>query len=108
MIGNVTAITVSDSNDGLHIVRVMSERLEGWMRNIPEVEIWRNVLLSMFLRSLFYHSLYFIADFDLCPHQMASAQVCTTCRDESNGGAVSRCTGCAEWLPYSMESVWVL
>ena len=51
MIGDFTEITVSNSDDDLHLVRVTSARLDGRMPDIPEVEIWRTVLLWIFLPS---------------------------------------------------------
>jgi hypothetical protein len=45
MIGKFTEITVSNSDNDLHLVRVMSARLDGRMPDIPEVEIWRTVSL---------------------------------------------------------------
>ena len=52
MIGDNTEVPVSDSDDNLRLVRVTSARLNGRMPDIPEVEIWRMVLLWMFLLSL--------------------------------------------------------
>ena len=52
MIGDFTEITVSNSDDDLHLVRVTSARLDSRMTDIPEVEIWRTVFLWMFLLSL--------------------------------------------------------
>jgi hypothetical protein len=34
-----TKITVSNSDNDLHLVRLMSARLDSWMPDIPEVEI---------------------------------------------------------------------
>jgi hypothetical protein len=67
-IRDFTEITVSNSDDVLHLVRVTSTRLNGRMLDIPEVEIWRTVLLWMFLLSLlFCLLLYFITSLDLGP-----------------------------------------
>jgi hypothetical protein len=52
-------ITVSNSDNDIHLVRVTSARLDGRMPDIPEVEIWRTVLLWMFLLSLPFSSVYF-------------------------------------------------
>jgi hypothetical protein len=52
MIGDFSEITVSNSDDDLHFVRVTSARLDGRMPDIPEMEIWRTVLIWMFLLSL--------------------------------------------------------
>jgi len=57
MIGCFTEITVSSSDNDLHLVWVTSARLDGRMPDIPEVEIWRMVLLWMFLLSLHFTSL---------------------------------------------------
>jgi len=103
-IGDFTEITVSNSDDDLHLVRVTSARLNGQMPDILEVEIWRTVLLWMFLRSLLF--LYFLTSLDLGPVQMASARVFTTSGDKSSGGGVSPCTGSAEWLPYGTDRLW--
>jgi len=59
MIGDFTEITVSNSDNGLHLVRVMSARLDGRMPDIPEVEIWRTVSLWMFLLSLLFSLLLY-------------------------------------------------
>jgi hypothetical protein len=83
------------------LIRATSERFDGQMPDIPEVEIWRTVLLWMFLLSLFSSSLYFFTSLDLGPVQMASARVVTNFGDKSSGGGVSLCAGSGEWLPYS-------
>jgi len=60
MIGDFTEITVSNSDNDLHLIRVTSARLDGRMPDIPGVEIWRTVSLWMFLlllSSLFFTSL---------------------------------------------------
>jgi hypothetical protein len=49
MIGDFTEITMSNSDNDLHLVRITSARLDGQMPDIPEVEIWRTVSLWMFL-----------------------------------------------------------
>jgi hypothetical protein len=108
MIGDITEITVSNSDNGVHLVRVTSARLDGRMPDIPEVEIWRTVSLWMFLVSLLFSSLYFITSLDLSPVQMASARVFTTSGDKSSGGGVSQGAGSAEWLPYGTERLWDL
>jgi hypothetical protein len=59
MIGDVTEITVSNSDNEIHLVRGMSVILECLMPDIPQVEIWRMVLLQMFLHSLLCCPLYF-------------------------------------------------
>jgi len=51
MMRDFTEITVSNPDDDLHLVRVTSARLDGRMPDIPEVEIWRTVLLWIFLPS---------------------------------------------------------
>ena len=83
-------------------------RVDGRMLDIPEVEIWRTVLLWMFLLSLFSPSLYFFTSLDLGPVQMASARVFTTSGDKSSGGGVSLCAGSAEWLPNGTDRFWDL
>jgi hypothetical protein len=62
MIVDFTEITVPNSDNDLHLVRVTSARLDGWMPGILEVEIWRTVLLGMFLLSLRFRLLllYFL------------------------------------------------
>ena len=45
MIGDLTKITVSKSDNDQLLVRVTSARLDGRMPEIPEVEIWRTVSL---------------------------------------------------------------
>jgi hypothetical protein len=61
MIGDFTESTVSNSDNDLHLVRATSARLDGRMPDISEVEIWRTVLLWMFLLSLFFSLLlYFL------------------------------------------------
>jgi hypothetical protein len=61
LIGDFSKITVSNSDNDLHLVRFASGWLDGWMLDIPEVEIWRTVSLWMFLLSLlFCLLLYFI------------------------------------------------
>jgi hypothetical protein len=59
MIGDFTKITVSNSDDDLHLVQVTSARLNGRVPDIPEVEIRRTVSLWMFLLSLVFSSVYF-------------------------------------------------
>ena len=58
VIGDFTGITVSDSDNDLHLVRVTSERLDGWMPDMAEVEICRTVSLWMFLLSVFFCSVH--------------------------------------------------
>jgi hypothetical protein len=53
-IGDFTESTVSKSGNDLHLVRVMSERLDNRMPDISEVEIWGTVSLWMFLLSLLF------------------------------------------------------
>ena len=109
MIGDFTENTVSNSDDDLHLVRVTSARLDSWMPDIPEVEIWRTVSLWMFLLSLFFSLLlYFFTSLDLGPVQMASARVLTTSVDKLSGGGVSPCAESTEWLPYSTNRLWDL
>jgi hypothetical protein len=96
MIGDFTEIIVSNSDDHLHLVRVTSARLDGLMPDIPEVEIWRTVLLWMFILSLLFSSLYFFTSLDLGPVQMASARVFTTSGHKSSGGGVSPYAGSTE------------
>jgi len=45
MIGDFTEITVSNSENSLHLVPVTSARLDGRMPDTPEVVIWRTVSL---------------------------------------------------------------
>jgi hypothetical protein len=71
-------------------------RFDLWMPDIPDVEIWRMVLLWMFLLSLFLSSLYFVTSLDLGPVQMASVWDFTTSGDKSSGGGVAPCAGSAE------------
>jgi len=106
MIGDFTEITVSNSDNDLHMVRVRSARLNGRMPDIPEVEIWRTVSLWMFLLSLLFSLL--LTSLDLGPVQKASVCVFTTSGDKSSGGGVSLCAGSTEWLPYSTNRLWDL
>jgi len=108
IIGDLTELTVSDSDNDLHLVRVTSVRLDSRMPDIQEVEIWRMVSLWMFLLSLLISSLYIFTSLDLGPVQTASARVFTTSGDKSSAGGVSPCTGSAEWLPYGTDRLWDL
>jgi len=59
---------------------------------------------------LFWLLLTFITSLDLGPVQMASAQDFTTSGEKSSGGAVSPCSGSAEWLQYGTDllcDLWV-
>ena len=56
VIGDFTEITVSISEKDRHLVQVTSVRLDCWMPDISDVEIWRMVSLSMFLLSLLFTS----------------------------------------------------
>jgi hypothetical protein len=61
MIGDFTEIAVPNSDNELHLVQATSARMAGQMPHISEVEIWRTVLLWMFLLShLFSLLLYFL------------------------------------------------
>jgi len=64
MIGDFTEITVSNSDNDLHLVRVTSAKLNRRMPDIPEVEIWRTVSHWMFF---LFSSLYFVDSLDLGP-----------------------------------------
>jgi len=64
MFADFTEITVSNSDNDLHLVRVTSARLYSRMPDIPEVEIWRTVSLWMFH---FSSSLSFFTSLDLGP-----------------------------------------
>jgi len=108
MVGDFTKITMSNTDNDLHLVRVTSLRLNGRMADIPEVEIGRTVSLWMFLFSLVFSSLYFFTSLDLGPVQMASARVFTISGDRSSGGGVSPCAGSADWLPYGTDRFWDL
>jgi len=57
MIADFNEITVSNSDDELHIVRGTNVRFDGRMPDIAEVEIWRTMSLWMFLLSLLFTSL---------------------------------------------------
>jgi len=105
MIGDFTEITVSNSDNDLHLVRVTSVRLDSRMPDNSEVEIGLDVPS---FSSLFCLLLYFITSLDLDPVQMASARVFTTSGDKSSGGGVSPCAGSAEWLPYGTNRLWNL
>jgi hypothetical protein len=56
-ITDVIQITVSHSDNDLHLIRATSARFDGRMPDIPEVEIWRTVSFWMFLLSLLFTSL---------------------------------------------------
>jgi len=60
MIVDFTEITVSNSDNDIHLLRVTSARLDGRMQDIPEVEIWSTVSIWMFILSLFFYSVYFL------------------------------------------------
>jgi len=83
-----------------------SARFDGWMPDIPEVEILRTVLLLMFLLSLLF--LYFFTSLDLGPVQMASARVLTTSGDTSSRCGVSLYAGSIEWRPHGSDRLWDL
>jgi len=106
MIGDFTEITVANSDNDLHLVRVTSAKLDGRMPDNSEVEIGGRCYFgcSFFLFSL----LYLFTSLDLGPVQMASARVFTTSGDKSSGGGVSPCAGSAEWLPYGTDRLWDL
>ena len=106
VIGDFTKITVSNSDNDLHLVQVTSARLDGRMPVILEVEIWGTVTLWMFLLSRLFSSLYFFTSLDHSPAQMVSAWVFTTSGDKSSRGAVSDCPRSTEWLPYSTDPLW--
>jgi hypothetical protein len=108
MIANFTEITVSNSDNDLHLVQVMSARLEGWMPDIPEGQIWRTVSLSMFLLSLFFCFVYYFTSLDLGPVQMASARVFANSGDKSREGGVSPCAGSSKWLTHGTDRLWDL
>jgi hypothetical protein len=72
MIGDFNVITVSNSDNGLHLVRVTTARLDGRMPEILELELWRMVSLWMFQIFSFR---YIFTCLDLGPVQMASAWV---------------------------------
>jgi hypothetical protein len=70
MIGDLTEITVSNSDDDVHLVRVTSARLDGRMPDIPQVEKWRTVLLWMVFPSLLFSLLLWIsAQYKWCRHR---------------------------------------
>jgi len=52
MIGEFTEITVSNSNNDLHMLQVTIARLDGRMPDIPEVEISRMVSVWILLLSV--------------------------------------------------------
>jgi hypothetical protein len=106
VIGDITDITRSNSENDQLLVQATSARFDGRMPDILEVEIWRTVLLWMFLLSLVFSSLYFVPSLDLSPVHMASARVFTTSGDKSCGSGVTLCAGSAEWLPYSTDRFW--
>jgi hypothetical protein len=109
MIGDFTEITLSCSDNDLHLVQATSARFNGRMPVIPAVEIWRTVSLWMFLLSLLFSLLlYFITSLHLGPVQMALARVFTTSGDKASGGGVSPCPQSAEWLPYGTDRLWDL
>jgi len=111
MIWDFTEITMSNSDNDLHLVRDRSARLDGRMPGIPQVEIWRTVFVWMFLLSLVCSSLYFFTSSDLGPVQILSAWVFTTPGDKSSGGGVSPCAGSAQRPPYDTDrlrwDIWV-
>jgi hypothetical protein len=72
------------------------------------VQIWRTVLLWMFLLSLLSLLLYFVTSLDLGPVQIASAPDFTTSGDTSSGGGLSQGAGSAEQIPYGTDQFWDL
>jgi hypothetical protein len=92
MIGDFTEITVSNSDNDLHMVRVTSARFDRVMPDISEVEIWRTV----FTFEVPSFSSFFFTSLDHGPVQMASARVFTTSGDKSGGGGVFPFAGSAE------------
>jgi len=110
MIEESTNVTVSNSDNDIHLVGVTSPRLTCRMPNRAEMEIERSLSLSMSLLFLLFCSLWFFSSLDLGPVQMALAQVFTTSRDKSSGGGVSTCTGSGKWLPFGtdqFQNLWV-
>jgi len=59
MIGDFCEITMSNSDNDLHLECITSARLDGRMPDIPEVEVWRMVSLWMFLSSLLFSLLHY-------------------------------------------------
>ena len=106
MLGDLLKITVSNSDNDLHLVRVTSERLMVgcWTFRKWRYGGWCYIGCSFFL----FSSLYFFTSLDLGPVQMASARVFTTSGDKSSGGGVSPCAGSAESLPYGTNRLWDL
>jgi len=96
---------VPNCDNDLRLVQFTSGRLDGWMLVTLEVEIWRTVLLWMFLLSLFVTSLlpYFYTALDSGAVQIASAQVLTPSGDMSSGGGGYMCPGSAERLPGAVK-----
>jgi len=106
MIGDFTEITVSNSDNDLHLVQVTSARFDGRRPDNSEVE---NGGRCHFGLSFFLCSLpYFFTSLDVGPVQMALARVVTTSGDKSSGGGVSPCAGSAEWLPHGTDRLWDL
>jgi hypothetical protein len=52
IIGDFTEITVSNYDNYLHLIQATRARFDGRMLDTPEVEIWRTVLLCIFLLSV--------------------------------------------------------
>jgi len=86
MIADLTEITVSHSDNDLHLLQAMGARFDDRMPDIQEVEILRTVLLWMFLLSLLSSLLLPSLDFGLV--KMASPRVFATSGDKSSAGGV--------------------
>lgn len=68
IIGDLIMISLSDSDDQ-RIVEVWSAILDGQMPDIPDLEIWRKVLLWMFLPMVLFSILLWLsANYKCCRH----------------------------------------
>jgi len=57
LIRDFTELTMANADIDRHLVQVTSGRLDGWMLDIMEVEIWRMVSLWLFLLSVHFTSI---------------------------------------------------
>jgi hypothetical protein len=105
-IADFTEITVSNSDDDLHLVQATSAKLMVGCRTFQKWRYGGRCHFGCFF--FLFSSLYLITSLHLDPVQMASAQVFTTSGDKSSGGRVSLCAGSAERLPYGTDRLWDL
>jgi hypothetical protein len=99
MLGDVTEIAVSNSDNDIHFVQVRSARLDGQMPDNPENRDMEDGITF----DVPSFSFLLATSLDLGPVQMASAWVFTMSGDWSREGGVSPCAGSTEWLQYGTD-----